>query len=146
MAKMTYESERALRRIERIQQLLRGQDMTAQEVADGIYMDVRRARMYLRYLLEKKMIYVKRWEKRRYEGKARWIPYYGWGNAKSAPMPGSKETSAEAQRRRYKERIARDPDAHESFLARLKAKRLKPKADPLMAWIPKKSHQQMGAQ
>ena len=138
MAKMTFESERAKRRIERIQFLLRREYMNCLQLSEEIYMSPVRAREYIRYLLKTNQVHVYRWDKREFEGKAHWIAVYAWGNAKSAKKPISGETNAERLKRRYHERKRDDPDWYESMLAKLKATRLKPKADPMLNWIPRR--------
>ncbi len=137
MSQMTFTSALALRRIERIQYLLRREYLTAPEIADGVYMSAIRAREYIRYLLKTKQIHVYRWEKRWTAGRAHWIAIYAWGNATSPKKPKSGETDAERFRRRYRERKKEDPEWHMTMLAKLRAKRMKPKADPLTAWIPR---------
>lgn len=136
MARMTFTSTLAQRRIERIQYLLRREYLTAEEIADGIFMSPVRAREYVRYLLKEKRIHVYRWEKRNTGGKAHWIAIYAWGYAKSPPKPKRTESDAERLRRRYRERKVEDPEWHMQMLAKLRAKRMTARRDWTAAWIP----------
>lgn len=134
MAKMSFTTEASRRRIERIQELLRRECLSAPEIAEGIYMSVQWARVYVRHLHTIGAIHIAQWQRRKSKRIHLKVPLYAWGKSKDAPMP--MESNAEYRRRVYHERRKHDPEAHDRYLAKQRAAKWEPKRDPLTAWIP----------
>lgn len=74
-----FNSEVALRRIARIQELLRQNPSSAQEIADAIHMTVRWARDYLIYLVAQRQAHVAGYRRQKVTTLNRNIALYGWG-------------------------------------------------------------------
>jgi predicted ArsR family transcriptional regulator len=74
-----FDSEVALRRIARIQEILRREPSTAQEVADAIQMTVRWARDYLVHLVAQRQAHVADYRRVKVNTLNRNVALYGWG-------------------------------------------------------------------
>jgi hypothetical protein len=135
MAKMSFTTVTAQRRIDRIQHLLRREYLNINEIADGIYMSVTWARAYIKHLHAQRCVHIYEWQYVTINGKRYWKAVYAWGNAKDAKRPV--EDNSTYRRRRYAERKRDDPEWHDRQLAKLRAARWKPQADPLTQWIPR---------
>ena len=137
MGAMKFTTDLALRRIERIQHLLRRQDSTVQEISDEIHLSKRWAYDYVKYLHENKLIHIADWRKEvRSNGAWSHIPIYCWGKAKDAKKPEAL-TSAEISRR-YRNHPDRGLENQERDRKKKMAKRLVPTRDWTAAWIPTK--------
>ncbi len=136
MYQMTFTSTAALNRIERIQQLLRHEPSTIQEIADAVFISLRYATDYIRHLREHGQVYI--CEYRRDDCKVNRVfrPLYAWGTGTDAPSP---DRSSRARQAEYRARIRADPEKWQRELARRKARRLKPRRDWTAEWIPTRS-------
>lgn len=134
MAKMMFNTPLAKRRIEHIQYLLRRENLTAYEIADGIHMQRSSARPYVRFLHQNGMIHIAEWRKQVRTTKS-WgfTPVYCWRKATDAPRP-PRMANAEVYRR-----YVSDPDNKDRIRAKDIAKRSRPHRDWTAAWIPTRS-------
>jgi hypothetical protein len=135
MAAMLFTSALSKSRIERIQNLLRGQHMTVYELADGIYLSPAATRMYIAHLRRERQLFIAGWRLPESASVRRWQPLFAWGEGKDAKKPPTDPASY--QRRIYAERKKRDPEAHDLYRARQNANRRKVRPDPLTQWIPR---------
>lgn len=137
MAKMQFNTELSLRRLERIQEFLRGGVATVQEIADSIHMSKRWAYEYVNYLHGQRKIYISSYRRViRTNKSGLWIPVYRWGEGKDAVRPAAR-TMAENSRK-----YRRNPERRDDILEqKRKSRRLKsivPIRDWTAAWIPNK--------
>jgi biotin operon repressor len=117
MDKINIYSTASAQRIERIQELLRGQALTLQEIADAINISRRYARDYINYLQEVGSVYIADFRKGYLPGNCRhYLALYRW-NAASV-------TEAD------------DGEQIDRVQAQKKAKSIKPFRDWTAAWIP----------
>lgn len=132
MGKMTFTSDLALRRIEQIKHMLLRDDLTTQEIADGIYVHLRTAQSYVSYLHANRMIHITRYRKvmREFSGEVA-VALWCWGSAKDAPRPAPMTPAEWA--RRYRN----NPDKIDTIRAKARARWWKPRRDWTAAWIPK---------
>lgn len=131
MGKMTFTSDLALRRIERIQYLLRREDLTTHELAVGIHVHLRTAQSYVTYLHAAGLIHIASYRKvtREYSGDVS-VALYCWGKATDAEKP--KPVPQAEQKRRY----YHDPEKIDKHRAKARARWWKPRRDWTAAWIP----------
>ena len=120
--------------MERIQELLRRQDMTLQEISDSIHMSTRWAREYINHLHELKMIHIAEYRLRTLEVKTVSQPIYCWGNARDEPKPPPLTGAQKAAR--IRNIIKSDQELHEKTLAKRRAAKWTPQRDWTAAWIP----------
>jgi len=132
--RMTFTSTTASKRIEKIQQLLCEKGMTVSELRTEIHLTPRWVRAYLKYLQEKKQVYITAWRRTTEDKKDYPIPVYRWGSARNARKPAPKPSVLRQQILRKK--LVADPASHASHLAMRRAKRLKPYRDWASSWIP----------
>lgn len=134
MDKLNFNSEKSIARIDRIQELLRSQAMTQQELADAIFVSNRYARDYIIYLQEIGSIYVADFRQGNLPGNRRQhFPLYRWGEGVDAVAPMTERKSSAVNDQDQDER--RDRAA-----ALKKAKAIKPFRDWSAAWIPTRGH------
>lgn len=129
MDNLNFNSEQSINRIDRIQELLRSQAMTLQEIADALFISKRYARDYITYLQEIGSVHIADFRKGNLPGNCRqYLALYRWGmgvNA-AAPMIERKPKAA-----------AIDADERRDRAAALKkAKAIQPFRDWSAAWIP----------
>lgn len=136
MAKMSFTTEASKRKLTRLQELLRQQPCTVQDLADGLFTTVRTANEYLSHLRDNKLVRVERYELRKttYE---HYVPVYIWGKGKDAKRPKPK-TPAERMRI-HRKRVATDQDLKDLANAKRRAKRRKIKPDWTSCWIKPKA-------
>lgn len=135
MGVMAYNTPLSERRIAQIQHLLRRQDMTAHEIADGIFMTKRWAQDYLSYLHREKKIHISEWRRMiRSNGGPIAIAVYCWGYAQDATRP-TPLTKAEITRR-YRNHPEHADERRERDKMIKRAKRMTPHRDWTAAWIP----------
>lgn len=137
MSEMKFNTDLSRRRIEQIQNLLRREDCSVQEIADGIFIAKRWAYSYVNHLHENKRIHIASYRKSVRPNKAwTFIPLYCWGEAKDAKRP-AKMSQAE-YKKRYRKNIETGDDIREREMMKKRAKRLVPVRDWTAAWIPTK--------
>lgn len=129
MSKMNYTSEAAQRRIDRIQSVLRGQELSSYEISELIHLTVQCTQGYIRRLHAEQLIYIASY--RRNDMRGNHLPLYRWGVAADAKKP--KQMS---DRERREAAIEVDPMAHDVALAKRRARDFKPRRDWAAEWIP----------
>ena len=115
--KMTFTNECALRRIERIQLLLRKEPLTIHEIADRIYLSLRWTYAYISHLhhSEKKKIYIQEFRKHQTERGTEFIALYKWGNSPDAIKRKFSNTERQQNRRaRIKAEHHYDQGSHQN--------------------------------
>jgi hypothetical protein len=129
MDKLNFNSEKSVARIERIQELLRSQAMSQQELADAIFVSNRYARDYIVYLQEIGCIHIADFRRGTLPGNRRHhIALYRWGMGADAVAPPME---------RKPRTIATDPDERrDRAVALKKAAAIQPFRDWSAAWIP----------
>ena len=137
MHKMTFQSDAARRRIDKIQQLLRATDMPITEVAEQIHLTLYWARAYMRHLHERQLVHIVSYRKQRRLEYDCHVALYCWGAGIDAEKP--EPASPAEQQRDRRAKLAADKDAHEKSLALRRAKKIKPARDWAAAWIPTKT-------
>jgi len=137
MHKMTFASEAAQRRIEKIQQLLRGADMSMHEICNEIHLTPYWTRKYLQHLHEQGRIHIASYRCQKRNEYECFVALYCWGAATDAQKP----TYDELREHKRQKRIAKrdDVEAHELHLKKRRAARIKPQRDWTAAWIPTKA-------
>ena len=132
MGKMNYTSDAAQRRIDRIQLVLRGQELSSYEISELIHLTIDCTQGYIRRLHAEQLIYISGY--RRNEMRGNYLPLYRWGVAEDVPKP--KQLSSRDKREAL---IEEDPMAHEVALAKRRAKKFQPHRDWAAAWVPTRS-------
>ncbi len=131
MPKMTFTSDLALRRIAQIQHLLRREDLTSHELAEGIFVHIRTAQSYIEYLHSAGMIHIASYRAVMRERSGNiFAPVYCWRKAADAVKP--KPVPKAEQKRRY----YHDPEKIDMHRAKARARYWKPRRDWTAAWIP----------
>lgn len=134
MGKMAFNTPLSERRILQIQYLLRREDMTAHEVAHGIFIDKRWAQEYLNYLHGQKKIHISHYRKFvRSNGSPYHIPVYCWGEAADAKKPKPMTRAEIARRYRSNPEHREERRTRDTMIKR--AKRIKPHGDWTASWI-----------
>jgi hypothetical protein len=126
----TYLSEQLPQmRLSKIEQLLRGQALTAQEIADGVFLASVSTLVYIRQLKDAGRIYISGWVRR---GSAcpQWVAQYRWGSLPDKPKPAAKTGKEKCAD--HRERVAADPDRYDIYLSRRRALKNKSR-DPLVS-------------
>ncbi len=123
MDKLNVYSIASVQRIDKIQELLRGQALTLQEIADAVNISRRYARDYISYLKDAGSIYISGFRKGHLPGNCKqYLPLYRWGGDADSVEPAKPE---------------KDPDEQiDRVIAMRKAKSIKPFRDWTAAWIP----------
>ena len=131
MGKMTYTTTLALRRIEKIQHVLRREDLATIEIADAIFVHRRTAQAYVRYLHDAGLIHIASYRKVPRENNGDVVvALWCWGKATDAPKPPPVPSIEHA--RRYRN----NPDRIDEIRAKARARWWKPRRDWTAAWIP----------
>jgi hypothetical protein len=134
MDNLSFQSSTSIQRIDKIQELLRQQSMTLQELADGINISTRYAREYINHLQETRCVYIADFRKANNIGNARgYVPLYRWGSGPNAAMP-EREHKAKAAERTIK--LYGGDEKQDRDKAIRKARAIKPFRDWTAAWIP----------
>lgn len=137
MGVMKFNTELSFRRIEQIQHLLRRNDCTVHEIADGVHMVKRWAVAYVTHLHKEKKIHISEWRRiARSNGSGYSIPVYCWGKAKDAKKP--RPTTAAERSKKYRSTSDSYIEVRERECAKKRASRLVPVRDWTAAWIPTK--------
>lgn len=130
MDNLNFQSAASIQRIERIQQLLRQQAMTAQEIADAIHISRRYARDYIIYLQEIGSIHIADFRKGNLPGNCRqYMALYRWGMGADAVSPM-------AERKAEPDDVQDPEERRDRAVALKKAKAIQPFRDWTAAWIP----------
>lgn len=127
MDRLNFGSEQSIKRIDRIQEILRSQSLTMQEIAEQINVTKRYAQEYIHHLQDIHCVYIAEYRKDIRPNSWRHVALYRWGN----------NPNAKVLDRQYK--APASPDAEERrdrALALKKAKLIKPFRDWSAAWIP----------
>ena len=132
MGKMNYQSEPAQRRIDRIQSVLRGQELTVHEISALIHLTFECTKGYIKVLHTEQLIYIAGY--RRNPVRGNFLPLYRWGIAADAPKP-----KPLTERERLEAAMEDDPMAHDLAKARRKLRDFKPHCDWAAAWVPTRS-------
>jgi len=74
-----FDSDVALRRIGRIQEILRQHPASSHEIADAIHMTERWAKTYLTHLVAQRQAHVANYRRQVVNKLSRNVPLYGWG-------------------------------------------------------------------
>ena len=84
---MTFQTEQAKLKIARIEELLRANPLSLQEVADGVHLGLQWARVYMRHLTDAGMAHICHYEDRKTTAYLITVPMYAWGPGKAAIRP-----------------------------------------------------------
>ena len=133
MPYMTYTSDFALVKIARMKVLLDKKEMSARELADAVHTSQRNMNGYLRFLKLNGLIYIAAYKKVKYESRQFHCAFYKFGAKPDAIKPPP-QTAAEKGREK-RARILADPELHDFFNAKRRARNIKPKADWSSSWI-----------
>jgi hypothetical protein len=126
MDNLNFRSEASVQRIDRIQEMLRQQPLTLQEIADGINISRRYARDYVNYLQEIGSIYIADFRKGNLPGNCRhYLAMYRWGTGTDAAAPIAEPVETQDQ-----------DESRDRAAAMKKAKAIQPFRDWTAAWIP----------
>lgn len=136
-AGMTMQSPRAKLRIARLVEALGERPRTAVEASGDLFMVKATAIYYINYLRslpewDRRRVYVCGWQR----GAGNISPIYALGSKKDAPKPPrltGKQKYAKARKR-----LVADMERYDQWLAKRRAAAFKPKADPMLAWIPRR--------
>jgi hypothetical protein len=131
--KMTFATERAQKRLERIQAVLAGKLLAPAEIALAVHISKRWAYPYINHLHGQGLVHIASWRVN-YNG-GDFSPLFAGGPGEDAPKPEGKDILTKAREARA--RINADPDRRDVYLARKRALARKPRGDPLHAWIPR---------
>ena len=127
MVHLNANTPQSIKRIERIQELLRSDAMTLQEIADAVFISKRYARDYIIYLQEIGSIYIADFRKGNLPGNCRhYLAMYRWGSGVNAVSPMDEKIELDQDMEERLDRVA----------AIKKAKAIKPFRDWSAAWIP----------
>ena len=109
---------RTKRRIEAIEKAITGHGMTANEIADAIFMNHVSGAQYMRYLFDngKGRVHIVDWRRNAHTLAAVYV--WGAGNNKPRPIPLTRLE----ENRGLRERIKKDPVRHALHLARARAR------------------------
>lgn len=140
MAKSTLNSKLALKRIEKIQELLRKNELSANEIAGGIFMCTRWASQYVSYAHKNKLIYISSYKRFMLNGKSSVRAMYSCGNKPDVVKPPPLTDKEKSQRKR--DLIKADVARHERLLALRRNKRIVQSPDWTSSWIPRRNSQQ----
>ena len=140
MHKMTFTSEAALRRIDKIQQLLRGQDLSMAEIAAEIHLTLYWTRAYINHLHAAGLLHIAKYDLRKQKHYDRHIALYCWGEATDAIKPPAMNYLEKAHKRRAI--IAADLELQDKELAKRRAKRIVPARDWAASWIPTRTQEE----
>lgn len=131
---MKFTRRATLARIERIQQLLRQQPSTIQEIADAVHISKRYATEYVSYLREQGKLHICDYRREPRDCYQVYKPLLAWGPGADAPHP---DRSSRVRQAEHRAKIADDPVRKEIELAKRRAKAIKPHMDWTSAWIPR---------
>lgn len=130
MRTLTFKSEQAKRKIDRIRSLTSVDPKSLQEIASETFMSVPWARSYVQHLREGGLMHIARYEERQTSAYITNSPLFKWGAGKDAPKP---KMTPKDYVDRNRASLRSDPDAHAAHLARRRALDNKPKMDPMLA-------------
>lgn len=137
MGNMTFTTDLAMRRIERIQHLLRREDMTIHDISAGIHLSYRWAAAYVGHLHASGAIHITGYRKSmRADGTFIHVALYAWGKASDATKPAPLTDSERHQR------YLQHPELGEFRKERKRAWGRKPRRDWAAFWIPTREAQQ----
>lgn len=123
---------RSALKIDRITSALKDAPMTTKEICKKLFLSETNAKFYIRFLRLQKTVKVAYWT--RTEGG--YTPHYGLGRKDAEkPVPFTKHEHYI----RYMESTKKD-DRYEDRLLKARAKNIKPHADAMMLWIPRREN------
>ena len=140
MAKTTLKTKLALRRIDKIQEVLRKEDLTVNEIAEKIYMSLRWAREYVKKLHNEGVIHIACYRRYDLSQQSAVRALYCWGSATDAVKPPP--LTPYERTKRTRQLIYSDIDRHQKLLALRRDKKFKKEADWTSSWIPRRNVQQ----
>lgn len=133
MPNMNYTSNFSIAKIAKIKILLNKKEMTSKELAEAIHTSTRNMNGYIRYLKLNNLIYIFKYDKVKHKTKAQNTAFYKFGSLPDVKKPLPKTALEKSREKRAK--LLSDPELHDFFNAKRRAKRIKPKADWSSSWI-----------
>ena len=133
MPYMTYTSNFAIAKIAKIKILLDKKAMTSKELSEAIYTSTRNVNGYIRYLKQNNLIYICNYKKVKHKTKEQNAALYKFGSLPDAKKPLPKTGLEKSREKRAK--LLSDPELHDFFNAKRRARNIKPKADWSSSWI-----------
>jgi len=130
MATMTFKSTVAQKKLERIRLLLREAPRHYRQLGEIMHMTPNAVQNYLYHLHGAGEIRIARYE---HTGRfGAWAPVYALGSGKDAVRPTAK-TNAEYKRTSNARLKRENPEKHRAIIMAKRAKRIKPRRDPMVA-------------
>jgi len=129
--------KRSYLKIEKISTALSDGPLTTKDLCEKLFISETNAKFYLRYLRRQEIVRVARWTRTA----GGYTPHYGLG-IKDAQKP--KPLTKHQRYIRYMTKIKQD-DRYVNRLAREKAKKIKPHADEMLSWIPRRENSKESA-
>jgi hypothetical protein len=133
MARMSFTTDRAQYKIERIKALITEQGLTLEAIAQAVPISKRWARAYIVHLHAAGQVYITHWTHDEGESRAYLRPVYMAGDKPSAPRPPAFTRCEIGRRKRAK--IKADPELYMNHIARERRRRFVPRADWASAWM-----------
>lgn len=133
MGNMLYNSNLAIAKIAKIRELISKKEMSSTELCEKIFTSRRSINGYLRFLKLNNFIYIHKYKLVQYKDKKLYCPFYKFGNLPDAIKPKPK-TPAEKYKT-YREKMLKDDELRDFFLAKRRQLAIKPKQDWTTSWI-----------
>lgn len=131
---MTFTNQASRRKIERILALLADRPMTTKQLAPLVPIGTAWARIYVKHLHQTRQIHIETWVRHAEDSDRMYPrPLYRAGDGPDATKPAA--LTYEEQLKRAWAKVKADPERHQKFNARRRARNLKPRANPLTSWI-----------
>ena len=121
--------------MQRIQEMLRREDMTLHEIAESIHMSLRWARAYVKHLHDAGCVHISGY--RRVPSSCKTVNHalYCWGAATDAVKPAPLTPLERVQRSR--QNLFQDADKHALALEKRRMSKWVPHCDWAAEWVPK---------
>lgn len=129
----SFKTQAAQAKIKKILDLTKETPMCAPDLRKNVFLEYGQMRNYLKYLLEKKLIYICKYKIETHGGRTMQWAYYKAGDKKSKPKP--KALTCAEKCRRYREIMKTDLERIDKNNAKRRLKRLKVKTDWTAQWI-----------
>jgi hypothetical protein len=121
--KVKFKSESSKLRRERIRELLSVKSMSAQQLADAVFLHIRSVRLYIKALRAERTVYIKYWEPYR-EPAREPTAFYGWSDNPTPDAEPPAILSQAEHSRLFRVKVNADPERRDRYIALRKARRL----------------------
>lgn len=131
---MTFTNQASRRKIERILALLADRPMTTKQLAPLVPISTSWARIYMKHLHDTRQIHIATWVRHAEDSDRMYPrPVYRAGDGPDAQKPAA--LTYDEQLKRAWALVKANPERHDWYNAKRRARNLKPKANPLTRWI-----------